>query len=86
MVVLDGDHHRVQVKRELYYYAPMVTKGQYIVVEDIYQHSGLVQQAGMGGEAVDWFFRTKEGKKFRKEKIDEQFLYCISKGGWLRRI
>ena len=86
MVVLDGDHHRAQVKRELYHYSPLVTAGQFIVVEDIYRHSGLVQQAGQGGEAVDWFFRTKSGKGFKKEPIDNQFLYCISKGGWIRKL
>jgi cephalosporin hydroxylase/glycosyltransferase involved in cell wall biosynthesis len=86
MVVLDGDHHRVQVKRELYHYAPMVTKGQFIVVEDIYQHSGLTQQRGMGGEAVDWFFKTKLSRGFKKEPVDNKYLYCISKGGWIRKI
>ncbi|MCJ7828208.1 MAG: glycosyltransferase [Dehalococcoidia bacterium] len=86
MVVLDGNHSRSQVKRELYYYAPMVTKGQFIVVEDVFQKSGLVQQRGMGGEAIDWFFKTKLSRGFKKEPVDNQFLYCISKGGWIRRI
>ena len=86
MVVLDGDHHRAQVKRELYFYAPMVAKGQFIVVEDIHQHSGLVQQKGQCGEAVDWFFKTKLSRGFKREDIDKQFLYCISKGGWIKRI
>jgi cephalosporin hydroxylase len=85
MVVLDGNHYRKQVKRELYFYAPMVTKGQFIVVEDIYRKSGLVPRAGQGGEAVDWFFKTKWGKDFKREPMDERFLYCVSKGGWLRR-
>jgi len=86
MVVLDGDHSRGQVKRELYYYAPMVTKGQFIVVEDIFQKSGLVQAPGQCGEAVDWFFKTKLSNGFKKDPVDNQFLYCISKGGWIRRI
>lgn len=85
MVVLDGDHHRAQVKRELFYYGAMVTKGQYIVVEDIYQKSGLVQAPGQSGEAVDWYLRTNRGKEFERTKVDNQFLYCISKGGWLRK-
>ncbi|MBE3140933.1 MAG: glycosyltransferase [Thermoplasmata archaeon] len=85
MVVLDGDHHRVQVKRELYHYAPMVTKGQFIVAEDIYQYSGLAPRAGQPGEAVDWFFRTKLSKGFKKEPIDEQFKWCVTKAGWIRR-
>ena len=85
MVILDGDHHRAQVKRELYYYAPMVTKGQYIVVEDIYQKSGLVQAPGQAGEAVDWFFKNKLSDGYVKDPRDNQFLYCITKGGWIRR-
>ena len=86
MVVLDGDHHRVQVKRELYHYAPMVTKGQFIVVEDIFQYSGLVQKAGWSGEAVDWFFKTKLSRGFQKESPEDQFgKWCVTRGGWIRR-
>jgi cephalosporin hydroxylase len=87
MVVLDGDHHRVQVKRELYHYSPMVTKGQFIVVEDIFQYSGLVQKAGQSGEAVDWFFKTKLSNGFKKESPEEQFgKWCVTRGGWIRRV
>jgi cephalosporin hydroxylase len=34
MVVLDSDHSKKHVRRELELYAPRVTKGQYMVVED----------------------------------------------------
>jgi cephalosporin hydroxylase len=86
MVVLDGDHHRAQVKRELYFYSPMVTKGQFIVVEDIFQYSGLSQKAGQAGEAVDWFFASKLSNGFKKEEPENQFgKWCVSRGGWIRR-
>jgi cephalosporin hydroxylase len=86
MVVLDGDHHRAQVKRELYFYAPMVTKGQFIVVEDIFQYSGLQQKAGQSGEAVDWFFKTKLSRGFKKESPEDQFgKWCVTRGGFIRR-
>ena len=80
MAILDSNHHRIHVKRELHAYAPMITKGQYIVVEDIH----FVHPYEKGpGPAVDWFLNTHEG--FKKEDVTEQFLVSISRDGWLRR-
>jgi cephalosporin hydroxylase len=80
MVVLDSDHSRVHVKWELKYYAPIVTPGQYLVVEDCYNKDA--QKAGPG-EAVDWFLRVD--KNFEQTNYDNKYLVGFCRGGWLRR-
>ena len=89
MVTLDSDHHRSHVKRELYYYSKFVTKGQYIVVEDIWLWSKRLReftqntQGKGGGEAVEWFLR--KFKDFKRTDVDKQFPMTISRDGWLIR-
>jgi len=80
MVVLDSDHSRPHVKRELHYYAPIVTKGQYMVVEDCYDREAKLTGPG---EARDWFFRVN--KDFVQTNLDSQFLIGYCRGGWLRK-
>jgi cephalosporin hydroxylase len=79
MVILDSDHRRPHVKRELYYYSPIVTPGQYMVVEDAWYKG---QKKGPA-QAIDWFMRTPRGKQFELTKIDDQFRACLTRGGWL---
>jgi cephalosporin hydroxylase len=80
MVVLDSSHERRHVKRELRSYYRMVTRGQYIVVEDI-----NYRRYDRGpGPAVDWFLGWN--KRFVRENIEEQFLIkSVTSDGWLRR-
>lgn len=83
MVVLDSNHARVHVKWELYHYAPLVTPGQYLVVEDCYSR-GTVPFGPL--EARDWFLReTREGRRFENMELEKQFLIGVTNGGWLRR-
>jgi cephalosporin hydroxylase len=78
---LDSNHTRRHVKRELYYYSPFITKGQYLVVEDCY--ASVSTKAGPG-EAVDWFLpRTKE---FIHIDVTEQFIVGVTRGGWLLKL
>jgi cephalosporin hydroxylase len=80
MVVLDSDHSRQHVKREVVRYSPIVTKGQYMVVEDCYEGDAKLHGAG---EAVDWFLsRTKT---FQRENPEKQFQLSLTRDGWLRR-
>lgn len=79
MVILDSDHSRVHVKRELHYYSKIATKGQYIVVEDCYYKMKKKPPA----EAVDWFLRTRRGSDFQMTKVDQQFGACLTRYGWL---
>ncbi len=89
MVVLDSDHHRIHVKRELHFYSRIVTKGQYMVVEDIYSwHTSRPRTRfyeGGPGPAVEWFLRTN--KHFIKTTVDKQFADPVfTRDGWLQRI
>ena len=81
MVVLDSDHRRIHVKRELYYYSELVTPGQYLVVEDAYYGDKMKGPA----EAIQWFMRDKKGKRFTMTKVDHQFVTGVTRGGWLCR-
>jgi cephalosporin hydroxylase len=80
MVVLDSDHRRQHVKRELHFYAPIVTPGQYMVVEDCYDRNGLPTGPA---EARDWFLRVN--KDFKQTNLDSKYLIGYCRGGWLRK-
>jgi cephalosporin hydroxylase len=83
MVVLDSDHSRVHVKWELEYYAPLVTPGQYLVVEDCYAFG---TELGGPGEARDWFLaKHRMRKDFEQTNLERRFIVGVCSGGWLRR-
>lgn len=81
MVVLDSDHSRQHVKWELYYYSKIVTKDQYLVIEDCYDRHSKI---GGPKEAKDWFLKTYKG--FKQTNIDEQFLVGFTREGWLKKL
>ena len=81
MVVLDADHSRTHVMRELRLFAPMVTHRQFIVVEDSYTRDEAMKGPG---HAVEWFLTKTD--KFQREPVEDQFINAVSRGGWLRRI
>jgi len=89
MVVIDGNHNRGHVKWELVKYGPIVTKGQYMVVEDCYIDRGLYGP----GEARDWFLRRRNGfvetdtglqTCFEKTRKCRKYLVGVTMGGWLK--
>lgn len=82
MVILDSNHHRRHVKRELTHYGELVTPGQYMVVEDTnYQELGKKDGPD---EAIAWFLpRTR---RFKQEPVEKQFVFTLNPGGWLRRV
>jgi cephalosporin hydroxylase len=82
MVVLDSLHARWHVKWELYHYAPMVTPGQYLVIEDCYGRRATLYGPG---EARDWFLAGTRGRNFEQTNLDRRFLIGVCLGGWLRR-
>jgi len=81
MVVLDSDHSGHHVFKELQMYSKLVTKGQFIVVEDCYTKSERPYGPHWG---VRQFL--KRTKYFQLEPVEDQFIFAVSRGGWLRKI
>lgn len=85
LVILDSDHSRDHVLAELRYYAPMVTRGSYVIVEDsnVNGHP-VVPDFGPGPmEAIDAFL-AEEGD-FEIDREREKFLLTFNPRGFLRR-
>jgi cephalosporin hydroxylase len=85
LVVLDSDHRRDHVLEELRAYAPLVTPGSYLVVEDTNINGHPVYEAFGPGpmEAVQDFL--KERDDFEVDRSREKLLLTFNPGGWLRR-
>jgi cephalosporin hydroxylase len=88
MVVLDSDHSMAHVLEELAIYAPLVTPGQFLVVEDTNINGRPVPidwKGGPGpGPAVDaWLPAHPE---FERDLLAERYLLTMHPDGWLRRV
>jgi cephalosporin hydroxylase len=86
LVVLDSDHRRDHVLSELRAYAPLVTPGSYLVVEDTNVNGHPVyEEFGPGPmEAVEDFL--KERDDFVVDPAREKLLLTFNPGGWLRKL
>jgi cephalosporin hydroxylase len=86
MVVLDSDHSKDHVFKELNIYSKLVTKGNYLIVEDTnVDHFGLWTGQTKGpGEAVREFLQTTN--EFVPDKGREKFLLTFNPGGYLRKV
>lgn len=85
MVILDSDHSSSHVSAELDVYAPMVTPGQFLVVEDTMLNGYPVHDDFGPGpmEALDAFL---EGAgDFVVDPIGDKFLMSFNPKGYLRR-
>jgi cephalosporin hydroxylase len=86
MVILDSDHSMTHVTDELRLYAPLVTQGSYLIVEDT-QINGhpTVPNAGPGPmEALAVFL--KENTEFVPDRNREKFLVTFNPRGFLKRV
>jgi cephalosporin hydroxylase len=85
MVVLDSNHKRDHVLEELRLYAPLVTPGSYIVVEDTILNGHPVSpEFGPGPmEAVDAFLA--ENDEFEVDRRREKLYLTFNRKGYLRR-
>ena len=88
MVILDSDHSKDHVLKELELYHGFVTKGCYLVVEDsnINGHpvySGFGQGPGPM-EAIDEFL--PKHPEFEIDKSKEKFMMSFNPNGYLKRI
>lgn len=86
LVILDSDHSRKHVLRELDLYAPLVTPGSYLVVEDtgLTAETNPLQGDALGAAAAlaEWLPAHPE---FEPDPHCERFLLTSSPGGYLRR-
>jgi cephalosporin hydroxylase len=82
---LDSDHKRDHVLQELRLYAPLVSPGSYIVVEDTILNGHPVSpEYGPGPmEAVEAFLA--ETDEFEPDKRREKFYLTFNRKGYLRR-
>ena len=85
MVILDSDHKKDHVLDELRLYAPLVSKGSYLIVEDTNVNGRPVfKDFGPGpGEAVDEFMKGRSD--FQVDASRERFFLTFNPGGYLRR-
>ncbi len=86
LVSLDSDHGAEHVAREMALYAPMVTPGSFLVVEDT-NLGGHPVEIGVedGGpiKAVEAFLVGHP--EFYQDVLCERFVLTMHPGGWLRR-
>jgi len=86
MVLLDSDHRADHVSAELHLYAPLVTPGSYLIVEDT-QFNGhpVLPKFGPGPwEAVDGFVAANGS--FQPDRGREKFGMSFNPRGYLRRL
>lgn len=86
MVILDSDHSKAHVARELELLAPFVTIGSYLIVEDtnINGHPTSVDFGPGPYEAVQEFLQQDHG--FIVDRSREKFLMTFNPEGFLRRV
>jgi cephalosporin hydroxylase len=85
IVIHDADHRRKQVLVDLESYAPFVTLGSYMIVEDtnVNGHPVLADWGPGPWEAVEEFLGRHP--EFRRDTSREKFLLTYCPGGFLRR-
>jgi cephalosporin hydroxylase len=82
MAILDSDHGKDHVLRELETYGPMVTKDCYLIVEDT--PAGQVIPGFPGpAEAIDEYLASNNS--FVVDPTCEKFLMTFNPGGYLKR-
>jgi len=86
LVTLDADHRAEHVGRELRAYAPFVTLGSYLVVEDtnVNGHPVFPDHGPGPMEALREFLA--ETDEFAPDPSREKFLLTYFPGGWLKRV
>ena len=86
MVILDSDHKESHVLRELELYAPLVTKHQYLIVEDtnVNGHPVLPDHGPGPWEAVGKWLPIHP--EFSIDPRREKYLLSFNPGGYIERI
>jgi cephalosporin hydroxylase len=83
MVILDSDHSQSHVENELKAYAPLVTEGCYVIVED--SNIGPIRPDLMPGpmQAIESFLVGNH--EFEVDAARERFMLTFNPRGYLRR-
>jgi cephalosporin hydroxylase len=87
LVTLDSDHTMGHVLNELHAYAPLVTSGSYLVVEDTHMDGvPTAPEFGPGPlAAVRKFLEEGGDKQFTQDLTKEAYIMTFNPGGWLLR-
>jgi cephalosporin hydroxylase len=85
MVLLDSDHAEAHVRKELDLYAPLVTSGCYLIVEDTNVNGHPVYPLHGPGpmEAVQGWLPAHQ--EFEADRRREKFMLTFNPYGYLRR-
>jgi cephalosporin hydroxylase len=84
MVLLDSNHKQDFVEQELEAYAPLVTSGCYLIVEDT--NLNYWMDFGPGPlEAVEAFLASDAGRPFSVDSDCEKFFMTFNPSGYLLR-
>jgi cephalosporin hydroxylase len=86
MVILDSDHSRDHVLDELRLYAPLVSAGSYLIVEDTNVNGHPVRKDHGPGpmEAIQEFMRSNS--EFEVDEGREKFYLTFNPGGYLHKV
>lgn len=86
MVILDSNHERHHVAKELAIYGELVTKGCYMIVEDTNINGHPVRKNWGEGpwEAEEEFL--KANKNFKIDKYRERLFLTFNPNGYLKRV
>jgi cephalosporin hydroxylase len=86
MVILDSDHSKQHVLQELHAYAPLVTKGSYLIVEDtnVNGHPVFPEHGPGPMEALDEFLG--QNSDFVVDRDREKFYLTMNPQGYLHKV
>lgn len=89
MVILDSDHRMNHVLKELKLYAPLVSVGAYLIVEDthplaVYSSADVDRSDGYPAGALKQWNPDKHG--FQVDHRRERLLFSQQPGGYLKRV
>ncbi len=86
MVALDSAHEKDHVLRELELYAPLVTAGSYLVVEDTALGTIVWRHVWGNNGPTDALREFLPGHpEFQADRSREKFGFTFNPGGWLRK-
>lgn len=87
LVILDSDHSKDHVLAELEAYAPLVSEGSYLIVEDsnVGGHPTYPEFGPGPMEAIEEFLMTETGRPFEVDRSREKFYLTFNPKGYLRR-